>query len=163
MNFWREALCRKLYSPILVHICSPSSIICFHFQKWPFNKYLFQVLRLNSKQNRHKKSFSPGCVSQLEHHPKHQKVAGLIPSQNTYLHCRFNPQLGCVWEATHWRFSPHPSLSQINKHILGWGFKKLFKKLIFGWERQKINTHKILSLSEVSECNSSNKGGDKKC
>ena len=34
--------------------------------------------------------------------------------------CRFDPWSGHVWKATDWCFS----LSKINKHILGWGFKK---------------------------------------
>ena len=32
-----------------------------------------------------------GWLSWLEHHPTHQKVVGLIPSQGTYLGCRFDP------------------------------------------------------------------------
>ena len=45
---------------------------------------------------------SPGQVAQLigEHRPVHQKFAGSIPSQNTYLSCLFNPLLGCIQEAT---------------------------------------------------------------
>ena len=31
-----------------------------------------------------------GWLNWLEHHPIHQKVVGLIPSQGTYLGCRFN-------------------------------------------------------------------------
>ena len=34
-----------------------------------------------------------------------RKVAGLIPSQNTYVGCRFSPQLGNVREATDQYFS----------------------------------------------------------
>ena len=41
-----------------------------------------------------------GSLSCVECHPLHQKVAGLIPGQGTYLGCGFNPQSGCVWEAT---------------------------------------------------------------
>ena len=58
----------------------------------------------------------PGWVlSWLEHCPMHQKV------------CRFNPQSGCVKEATDGclLLSPPLSLSQINRHILGWLLKKL--------------------------------------
>ena len=54
-------------------------------------------------------------------------VAGLIPRQGTYLGCRFNPQLGRIWEAINQCFSltlMFLSLSQINKHILSWGLKK---------------------------------------
>ena len=47
--------------------------------------------------------------------PIHQKVAGSIPSQSTYLGCGFNPQLGAVQEETSRCFSlflpPPPSLS----------------------------------------------------
>ena len=39
-------------------------------------------------------------LSWLESHPVHQKAAGLIPSQGTYLGCRFDPRWGCVQEAT---------------------------------------------------------------
>ena len=37
----------------------------------------------------------PGLAgwSWLEHHPMHPKVAGLIPSQGTYIGCRFDPWL----------------------------------------------------------------------
>ena len=43
-----------------------------------------------------------GWLSWLEHHPLHQKVAGSIPSQGTYLGGRFDPWLGHVREATNW-------------------------------------------------------------
>ena len=33
-------------------------------------------------------------LSWLEHHPLHKKAEGLIPSQGTYLGCRFSPWLG---------------------------------------------------------------------
>ena len=36
----------------------------------------------------------------MEHHPIHQKVAGLIPHQGTYLGCGFDPWSGHAWEAT---------------------------------------------------------------
>ena len=46
--------------------------------------------------------YIPGQVAQLvgalSRAPK--RVAGLIPGQGTYLGCKFNPQSGCVWEAT---------------------------------------------------------------
>ena len=32
--------------------------------------------------------------------PIHQKVAGSISGQGTYVGCGFNPQFGHVWEAT---------------------------------------------------------------
>ena len=38
--------------------------------------------------------------SWLECHSVHRKVMGPIPSQGTYLGCRFGPQLGLVWVAT---------------------------------------------------------------
>ena len=43
--------------------------------------------------------------SWLEHRPVHQKAAGSIPSQGTYLDCRFDPQVKHVWEATDQCFS----------------------------------------------------------
>ena len=47
-------------------------------------------------------SLSPGLVAQLlgaSSLPVHQKVAGSIPGQSTYLGCRFSPQLGHIQEA----------------------------------------------------------------
>ena len=41
-----------------------------------------------------------GWLNWLEHHPIHQKIAGLIPSQETYLGCVFDPMSGHIWEAT---------------------------------------------------------------
>ena len=67
-------------------------------------------------------------LSWLQHHPIHQKVTGSIPSQGTYLGCRFDPQWRRIWEATldvsllHWCFSPF--LSKISKYILEWGLRK---------------------------------------
>ena len=46
----------------------------------------------------------------LEYCPIYQKVAGLIPSQGTYLGCRLDPRVGHIWEATNWCFS-HKLLS----------------------------------------------------
>ena len=34
------------------------------------------------------------------HCPIHPNIAVLIPSQGTYLGCRFDTWFGCVWEAT---------------------------------------------------------------
>lgn len=39
-------------------------------------------------------------LSWLDYCPTHQEVVGLIPGQDTYSGCRFNPHLGCIWEAT---------------------------------------------------------------
>ena len=68
-----------------------------------------------------------GQVAQwLDCHPVHQKVAGLIPGQGTYIDCRFvlgGDTIG--WKATNRCFSPSLSLltpstlSKINKQILG--------------------------------------------
>ena len=66
----------------------------------------------------------------------HQKVAGSIPNQDRYLGCGFDLQSGHIREATNQCFSfSHQcflslSLSQINKHILGWGLflKKVSEK-----------------------------------
>lgn len=38
-------------------------------------------------------------------------------------------------------------------------YKNFFKELIFGGEEQKINTQKILSISDVGKCSRSNKVG----
>ena len=46
-----------------------------------------------------------GWLSWLEHHPAHEKAAGLIIHQGTCLGCKFDPWLGCIQEATHWCFS----------------------------------------------------------
>lgn len=35
-----------------------------------------------------------GWLGGLEHHPMHQSFVGMIPSQGTYLGCKFNPQSG---------------------------------------------------------------------
>ena len=96
----------------------------------------------------------PGWVAQLVGAcPIHWKVASSIPSQGTYLGCRFNPWSGCIEEATDRCFlSPQCfflslilplSLSQINKPILGWGRKarfrvndsKVYNMIPFRWMR----------------------------
>ena len=42
----------------------------------------------------YKNVYNPGWwFSWLGHHPIHQKVTGLVPSQGTYLGCRFDSQL----------------------------------------------------------------------
>ena len=41
-----------------------------------------------------------GWFREVEHCPIHQNVVGSIPSEGTYLDCRFDPQLGHVWGAT---------------------------------------------------------------
>ena len=53
----------------------------------------------------------------------HQKFAGSIAGQGTYLGCGFDPWLGYVREATDQCFSlsPPSSVSKVNKHILGMG------------------------------------------
>ena len=71
----------------------------------------------------------PGQVAHLVGMLSHtlKKVVGFLVGQGTYLGCRFDPQLGCVWEEIDQCFSHMDaflSLTQINKHILGWGFKK---------------------------------------
>ena len=60
-----------------------------------------------------------GWLTWLECCPIHQKLGGSIPGQGTYLGCRFDSQLGCIWEATNWCFSLSlPStISKIYKHI----------------------------------------------
>ena len=51
------------------------------------------------------------------------RVAGLIPSQGTYLGCRFDPQSGSIQEAT----NPHFSLSKSNEKMSsGEDLKKIF-------------------------------------
>ena len=69
-----------------------------------------------------KGSSRPGRVTLLVGaRPVHQKFAGSIPSQGTYLGRGFHPQLGHIWEATEGCFflrppAPHfpPSVSSIN-------------------------------------------------
>ena len=51
-----------------------------------------------------KKKALAGWLSWLEHHSKHQKVAGLILSQGTYLGCGFNLWLGHIEEGTNQYF-----------------------------------------------------------
>ena len=86
----------------------------------------------------------------MEHRPVHQKVAGSIPSQGTHLGCRFDPPLGCVWEATNGCFSltskflslPPYSLSKIHKYIsLGEELKKKNKSQKEGEKSE--DEHKI--------------------
>ena len=63
--------------------------------------------------------------SVLEHHPIYQKVAGLIPSQRTYLGCEFDPWPRQVPETTICFSLTLSHTPLINKHVLGW---ELFKK-----------------------------------
>ena len=54
------------------------------------------------EQKQIKDNISPDRVAQsLEH----QKAAGSIQGQGTYLGCRFDPQSGQVWEATNFSLS----------------------------------------------------------
>ena len=71
------------------------------------------------------------CSSQvaqlLECCPVHQKVAGLIPGQASYLGCRFSNLLGAHMERDQPLFLPLSLKKKtINKHILGWGFLNKF-------------------------------------
>ena len=43
-------------------------------------------------------------LASVDHCTAYQKVGGSIPSRGTYLGCRFDPQSGCVWEATNQYF-----------------------------------------------------------
>ena len=72
-----------------------------------------------------RKRQSPGQVAQLVG-ASSCTAKGLcsIPSQGTYLHCGFDPQLGHVQEATDGCFSLSSLPSKINKYNLGWGLKK---------------------------------------
>ena len=52
----------------------------------------------------------PVWLSWLEHHPVDQKVTGLIPSQGTYLGCRFDPQSGPTQEGNQSMFLSHVAI-----------------------------------------------------
>ena len=54
----------------------------------------------------------------LECGPVHQKVAGSIPDQGTYLGCGCDPWVGCVQEATRPMFLFHIDVSVSLSHIL---------------------------------------------
>ena len=82
-------------------------------------------------------------LSWLESCPIHQKVVGSIPTQGTYLGCRFDPPLGLMF------LSLTSSLS-LKKKPLRWGLKT-------NWEKQKITVvwklrqMKIKLTSEISK------------
>lgn len=66
-----------------------------------------------------------GWLSWLENHPTHQRFEGLIPGLDTYLGCKFYPQLGHVQETTDWCFSLNQCFSfflspflHANEHVL---------------------------------------------
>ena len=65
-----------------------------------------------------------GVAQWIERRPANQSVAGLIPSQGTWLGCGARSPAGGVWEATtHWCFSPSlspffPFSLKINKYYL---------------------------------------------
>ena len=61
----------------------------------------------------------PGWLSQLEHHPVHQKVVGLISSQGVY----GRQPIDVFHIDVSLPLSPLPFFFKINKHILGWGVK----------------------------------------
>ena len=108
----------------------------------------------------------PVWLSWLEHCAVSQKFVGLIPSLGTYLGCGFGPQSGCMrgnqsMFLSHINLSVSLSLSsplsQINKHVLGWGLKKIKIKLYFYfWEKLyfyfyiSIYHGKIADLSFIS-------------
>ena len=92
----------------------------FQFAGWQPTKWATSVraqlslLKLNSVKELKVQLQAPASRAQLVGAlSRASKDCGLIPSQGIYLGCGFNPWSGHV-----------VSLSQINKHILGWGFKK---------------------------------------
>ena len=54
------------------------------------------IINININKNGRKLALAR-WLGWLEHHPIHQKVEGLIPSQGTYLGCRFDPLLGHIF------------------------------------------------------------------
>ena len=88
----------------------------------------------------------PGWLSWLDLHSIHQRVAGFIPSQDTYIDCGFSPPLGCLWEATNRCFSitsvflsPFLSLKSVTI-ALGGNFKNTY---IVGENPQKFQKAKL--------------------
>ena len=105
-------------------------------------------------------------LSWLEHHPIHQKAVGSIPSQGTYLVCRFHPWSGCICEAANQCFSlaslsfslpPSPFLSvkSINTSsdeifflILKLQTKRIiFLQLLNNWRQEALSTAPSVSAS----------------
>ena len=85
----------------------------------------------NKKTSLKRAPILAGWLKCLDRQPMHQKVAGSIPTQGTYLGCGFNPRSGCVWEGTDecslsFILSTSLSifLSKANEHILRWGLIK---------------------------------------
>ena len=98
-------------------------------------------------------------LSWLEHCPIHQKVAGSIPSQGTYVGSTFNPQSGSIWEATYVSFSlslSHSlSLSLFLKSINMPSVRIFFKK------RHKVGT--ALSFSSRPDYSQERRGTSQAC
>ena len=69
----------------------------------------FRVLKLKVQSITKSVSLA-GWLSCLECHTIHQTVVGSVPGQGVYLGCRFDPWLGCLWEAIDGCFS-HPCFS----------------------------------------------------
>ena len=70
-----------------------------------------------------------GVAQWIEHQPVSERVAGLIPSQDTWLGCRLGPQKGACEREPHIDVSlslflpPFPFSLKINK----WNLKNIYK------------------------------------
>lgn len=122
----RLKLSGHTYSPNLLSLpltCLPGLNSCYFFCDQGLKYTFIQLIFIRSS----KISFRHKWVAQLglEHHPVHQRVVGLIPSQGTYLSFQVHPQSGAYRRQPTDVFLSRGcfSFSQINKGILGWGLK----------------------------------------
>lgn len=74
-----------------------------------------------------------GWLSRLQHCPVHEKFAGLIPDQGTFLHCGVNPQSG---EGVDERQLIHISLS-LSFHFLSPSLPVKSNKIVMWWRLKK--------------------------
>ena len=85
-----------------------------------------------------KKKSSGQWLSFLEHCPVHLKVTGSIPGQGTYLGCKFDPQSGCIWEATNRYFSLTLMFLSLSLSLPS-SFSKINKDISLGKDSKKKN------------------------